>query len=183
MVCVCGAKAKGKLYWEVYNFQQAIKNTTSSPKLPLLAMLFLLRLKDLWKGERDKYNSHHKYPYAAGRLAGRQLFQLIYTHVCVCVRVCVWQAGNWLRQDVRNGYAKWQLCCPYAAAGRQGAKANKLDKCILCIQGTPVTHTHPAPPLLLVFYDTLLCACGRASYKNSCTFCLYASRMLLLPPV
>lgn len=48
-------------------------------------MLFLLRLKDLWKGERDKYNSHHKYPYAAGSLAGRQLFQLIYTHVCVCV--------------------------------------------------------------------------------------------------
>lgn len=85
MVCVCGAKAKWKLYWEVYNFQQAIKNTTSSPRLPLLAMLFLLRLKDLWKGERDKYNSHHKYPYAAGRLAGRQLFQLIYTHVCMCV--------------------------------------------------------------------------------------------------
>lgn len=146
MVCVCGAKAKGKLYWEVYNFQQAIKNTASSPKPSLLAMLFLLWLKDLWKGERDKYNSHHKYPYAAGRLAGRQLFQLIYTHVCVCVRVCVWQVGNWLRQDVRNGYAKWQLCCPYAAAGRQGAKANKLDKCILCIQGTPVTHAHPRSP-------------------------------------
>lgn len=153
MVCVCGAKAKGKLYWEVYNFQQAIKNTTSSPRLPLLAMLFLLRLKDLWKGERDKYNSHHKYPYAAGRLAGRQLFQLIYTHVCVCVCVLVCVAG-W--ELAAAGRAK-RVCkmtavlslCSRRQTGGEGKQAWQMY--LMHTRHTCHTCTPRSPPSLASF--------------------------------
>lgn len=109
--------------------------------------------------------------------------------MCACASVCG-RLGIGCGRTCETGMQSDSCVVLMQPQAERGAKANKLDKCILCIQGTPVTHTHtPLPPLyaplslLLVFYDTLLCACGRASYKNSCTFCLYASRMLLLPPV
>lgn len=120
-------------------------------------------------------------------------------HTCVAVCVCCVCDGLGIGCGrTCETCMQSDSCCPYAAAGwqagrqtdKKGAKANKLDKCILCIQGTPVTPTHlhthtlaQLPHLVLFFYNTLLCACGWVSYKNSCTFCLYASRMLLLPPV
>lgn len=154
-------------------------------------MLFLLRLKDLWKGERDKYNSHHKYPYAAGsRQTGRQLFQLIYTHVCVCVRVCVagWElAAAGRAKRVCKVTAVLSLCSRRQNGGRRQTSLTNVSYAYMAhLSHIPIPrspHSMRPSSLLLVFYDTLLCACGRASYKNSCTFCLHASRMLLLPPV
>lgn len=111
------------------------------------------------------------------RLAGRQLFQLIYTHVCACV--AGWElAAAGRAKRVCKVTAVLSLCSRRQTLTKTGAKANKLDKCILCIQGTPVTHTDPPSlhTLSCWFFTTLCCvpAAGRAIKTVARSVCMPA---------
>lgn len=103
----------------------------------------------------------------------------LHTYVCVYACVAGWElAAAGRAKRVCKVTAVLSLCSRRQTLTKTGAKANKLDKCILCIQGTPVTHTDPPSlhTLSCWFFTTLCCvpAAGRAIKTVARSVCMPA---------